>query len=116
MAMVLALTTGDAWRLLQSQPGPVLVFKHSTTCGRSAAARRLLDTWLEALGPSAPPLGVVAVRECRRLSRQIAEECAVAHASPQVLALRAGRPSGHLGPGAITRAGLDALLARAQAP
>jgi bacillithiol system protein YtxJ len=113
LARILALVRPDAWQALWAGGEPALLFKHSTTCSVSALAHRTFTAWATALREDAPALAVVRVREERALSRRIAQDTGVPHASPQVLALRAGRSVGRLEAGAITAERLDALRAAA---
>lgn len=68
-------------------PAKCLVYKHSTTCGISAAAAkevRAMETDL--------PIYWVNVREQRDLSNWVAETYDVTHESPQLILIRDGKP------------------------
>ena len=62
------------------------VFKHSTTCGVSAAASREVREMTTEL-----PVYQVNVREQRDLSNWIAETYGVKHESPQLILIRDGK-------------------------
>lgn len=70
---------------------PVVIFKHSPTCGTSAQAYDELETYLEA--PDAVDLHLVDVLRSRPLSQAITTRFGVRHESPQVLLLVAGKVS-----------------------
>ena len=77
----------DTQRLeeLLSQAGeqPVILFKHSDTCGISARAYREM-TKLE------KPIALVTVQKARALSNEIETRFALPHETPQVLVVRDG--------------------------
>ncbi len=81
--------------------GTVLIFKHSTRCGVSAAAR----TQVEAFAESCPntPVYLIDVVESRALSSAVAERFGVRHESPQVILVRDGKPVWHTSHFRITR-------------
>lgn len=70
--------------LMGADRGPILIFKHSTTCGISAQAHEALSEWLEERASSIPAY-LVEVRQHRAVSRAIAERFGVRHESPQAL-------------------------------
>ena len=78
----------DAERLdeLLSHSGeqPVILFKHSNTCGISALARRQMAK-LE------KPVGIIIVQKARALSNEIESRFALPHETPQVLIVRDGK-------------------------
>lgn len=63
---------------------PVLIFKHSSTCGVSAMAREEIAALLSGL-PIAADVYVVVVQTHRPVSKAIADTLCVRHESPQVL-------------------------------
>lgn len=70
---------------------PILIFKHSTRCNISSAARaRLEREWSEADDAMHPAHHLDLLRH-RDVSNAIASRYGVAHASPQVLVIRHGR-------------------------
>jgi bacillithiol system protein YtxJ len=68
-------------------PADCLVFKHSTTCGISAAAAREVRAM-----ETEVPIYWINVREQRDLSNWVAESYNVAHESPQLILIREGKP------------------------
>lgn len=98
-----------------SSRAPVIVFKHSETCGVSLMARGLLDE-----GNVPAPVHEIVVQRSRELSNQVATVTGVRHESPQVLVLvnrRATWHSSHAGvtPDRITKAWHEAAKALAPA-
>jgi bacillithiol system protein YtxJ len=72
----------------RSNETPVVIFKHSTTCGVSSIAYREL----------ARVQGVVAlveVQSAREISREIEARTGIEHESPQVIILRNGKAVWH---------------------
>ncbi|HOV72360.1 MAG TPA: bacillithiol system redox-active protein YtxJ [Candidatus Hydrogenedentes bacterium] len=67
---------------------PLLVFKHSTRCPISAAARNRLLGYLDEAGADSPPVFEVSVIESRSISNVVAETLGVSHQSPQLLLLK----------------------------
>lgn len=68
----------------QSGEQPVILFKHSDTCGISARAFREMSK-LE------KPVCLVTVQKARPLSNEIAIRFALPHETPQVLIIRDGK-------------------------
>lgn len=86
-------TAGDLDALLAAQ-APVLVYKHSLTCGTSAMAFEEIGDL--AGGPALGlHIGVVSVQTARALSTEIARRFGVRHESPQVLLIDDGRVVWH---------------------
>lgn len=77
--------------LLAASAGrPVLIYKHSLTCGSSAAAFEELQDLLAE--PSfGVTVGMVKVQVARAVSNEIARRFGVRHESPQVLLIKDGR-------------------------
>jgi bacillithiol system protein YtxJ len=69
---------------------PQLLFKHSTRCSISAAAKHRLDGGLEALNEAVDAyyLDLIAYRE---ISNEIARKFGVHHESPQVILIENGQ-------------------------
>ena len=67
-----------------SAKGPVVLFKHSTTCPMSAAA-------YEEMSAVKVPVNIVVVQDERDVSDEIEARTAVEHHSPQVIVLRNGK-------------------------
>ena len=70
--------------LLRAQSAPVVIFKHSPTCGISAQASEDIEEMLDRNGFPLP-LYVVSVREQREVSEAITKRFGIRHESPQVL-------------------------------
>ena len=68
----------------QAGEQPVILFKHSDTCGISARAFREMAK-LE------KPVALVTVQKARALSNEIESRFALPHETPQVLVVRAGK-------------------------
>lgn len=77
--------------LRESATSPVLVFKHSLTCGTSAQALDELADHLErADGPHAH-YALVTVQTHREVSTAISTRLGIRHETPQALLIRDGR-------------------------
>jgi bacillithiol system protein YtxJ len=78
--------------LSDSATRPVLLFKHSYTCGISAEAldELLLHLSAHASGPGAA-YGVVTVQTHRDISNAVARRLGVRHETPQALLVRGGK-------------------------
>ncbi len=75
----------------ESHQHPVLIFKHSTTCSISAAAKSKLERqWPEAKLPADSALYYLDLLNYRPLSGQVAQEFGIAHESPQLLLIEGG--------------------------
>lgn len=78
-----------------SHERPVLLFKHSYTCGISAEALDELKTHIvdrvDRDDPSAVSYAMVTVQTHRDLSNVIAERLGVRHETPQAILVREGR-------------------------
>ena len=81
--------------LAASWTQPVLLFKHSVTCGTSAFAKEEIEAWLDAHPPVGAELYIVDVHRSRVVARAIAERLRVRHESPQVLLIRDGVVTWH---------------------
>jgi bacillithiol system protein YtxJ len=69
---------------------PVLIFKHSATCGTSAMASEELDD-LIAGAPLHADIYLVRIQATRALSNEIERRLGVRHESPQILLIRDGK-------------------------
>lgn len=98
----------DAASLLQGET-PRLVFKHSPTCGISNTAYAEVSVFADE-HPDIPVL-LVDVIEQRALSRQIAVELGLRHASPQVILVAGGRPLWSASHGRVTGQAIERALA-----
>jgi bacillithiol system protein YtxJ len=72
-----------------SHEQPVLIFKHSTTCSISAAAKGKIERQWADSGLDLP-LYYLDLLRFRPLSAQIAEQFGVRHESPQLLLIKDG--------------------------
>lgn len=83
------LSIDELDNLLTAQ-GPILIYKHSLTCGTSARAYEEIQD-LVASVTEGVSVGVVRVQVARAVSNEIARRFGVRHESPQVLLLRDGK-------------------------
>jgi len=114
-ALIDLATPDDFDRLMaRSTSGPVVVYKHSLTCGTSAAAFEEVRD-LPAMLPDVP-IGVVNVQTARSLSNYIASRMSVRHESPQVLIVSAGAVRWHASHFRVTADGIVAALKRLDSP
>jgi monothiol bacilliredoxin len=92
----------DAWF---SRPGVSWLFKHSTTCPISAAAR----TEVEAYEKAHPrdDIGLLLVLENRPASERAATVLGVKHESPQIFLLRNGKVLWHASHGEVTQSAME---------
>ena len=76
--------------LLASNQQPLLLFKHSYSCGTSAEA---LDELIEHLNGSGKDIryAMVTVQTHRELSNAVASKLGVRHETPQAILVRDGR-------------------------
>ena len=95
-----------AWRAALNRYAQVMLFKHSPICPISAEA---LGEWKKFLvaRPDVPTLFVDVIGD-RTVARDLANECGVAHQSPQAILVRDGRPVWNASHDAITAEALDA--------
>ncbi len=76
--------------LAASSDGPLLLFKYSSTCGRSAEALDELVAHLNE-SPADVTYAMVTVQTHRDVSNAVARQLGVRHETPQVLLIRDGR-------------------------
>jgi thioredoxin 1 len=98
----------------ESRQRPVLVFKHSRTCGISCEALDELRTHVERT-PAAAAYKMVTVQSQRALSDAIAARFGIRHETPQAILLRDGEPVWNASHFRITADRLDAILDRSDA-
>ncbi|PYT01133.1 MAG: bacillithiol system redox-active protein YtxJ [Acidobacteria bacterium] len=72
----------------QSYERPVVLLKHSTTCGISSGVYRVVQN-------IAADVNVVVIQTHRDISNAIAARTGLRHESPQAIVLRDGRPVYH---------------------
>ena len=81
--------------LSESHTRPLLVFKHSYTCGVSAEALDELVAHLNedvlAAGMPEPQYAMVTVQTDRDVSNEVSRKLGVRHETPQALLVRGGR-------------------------
>ncbi|MEO6334965.1 MAG: bacillithiol system redox-active protein YtxJ [Pyrinomonadaceae bacterium] len=88
----------------QSFERPVVLFKHSTTCGISAGVYR-------EVGFVASDVNVVVIQTHRDISNAVAMRTGVRHESPQAFVLRDGKPVYHASHYDIEAEHIEASLA-----
>jgi len=93
----------------RSQVHPIVIFKHSATCGRSASAFEEVED-LMALEPAAEVF-VVSVQFGAVVSAEIARRFGLRHESPQVLIVREGVMAWHASHYRVTREEIASALA-----
>ena len=77
--------------IAESRERPVLLFKHSRTCGISCGALDELHAHLER-GEARAAYRMITVQSHRRVSDEVAARLGVRHETPQAILLRDGRP------------------------
>ncbi len=101
--------------LAASELEPVLLFKHSRTCGSSVEALDEVQAYVER-DDRALRVGMVVVQSHRDLSTDVSQRFAVRHETPQVLLVRGGEVAWHASHfrvrGATIAAAIETALAR----
>jgi bacillithiol system protein YtxJ len=83
--------------LAESESRPVLLFKHSYTCGASLEALEEIVAHLNERGPNGaaaprpPQYAMVTVQTHRAVSNAIAQKLGIRHETPQALLVKDGR-------------------------
>ena len=108
---VLSTLDGLESALSGSGGRPLLLLKHSLTCGTSACAHEELEDFLSEAG-AAVDARVVHVQSGRAVSNAIAERFGIRHESPQLLLISDGQVVWHASHHRITRREIAAALAR----
>jgi bacillithiol system protein YtxJ len=93
----------------RSDKEPVVVFKHSTQCSRSADAYEEMETFL-----SKHPgvlCGLVLVIEDRSVSDALEEQFGIRHESPQAILVHRGNPIWHANHSRVTAKALEDAIA-----
>jgi thioredoxin 1 len=99
-------------RLLRSSdPQPLLLFKHSRTCGTSAQALDELLTHLDERGTNAR-YAIVTVQTHREVSTAVAKTLGIRHETPQVLLIQGGRVVWSASHFRVTADAVDAAIRR----
>ena len=70
--------------LTDSRSKPIVIFKHSNSCGISSAAYREMEK-LES------PVNLLEVQSARDVSRDLADLTGIRHETPQVIVLKDGK-------------------------
>jgi len=95
--------------LERSQKEPVVFFKHSTQCSRSAVAHEELQAFL--LRNPTVPCGMVLVIEDREVSDAMEEQFGIEHESPQAIVVSRGKPVWHAAHFRVTAKALEDAIA-----
>jgi bacillithiol system protein YtxJ len=77
----------------ESHEQPVLIFKHSTSCSISAAAKGKLERQWDEAGLTDAKLYYLDLLRFRPISAEIAQQFDVRHESPQLLLIQDGKCS-----------------------
>jgi bacillithiol system protein YtxJ len=95
--------------IAESRNRPVLLFKHSRSCGISCEALDELHAHLEGDGGDAA-YKVITVQSHRPVSDRVAERLGIRHETPQAILLRDGQPVWNASHFRITAAELQRAL------
>jgi bacillithiol system protein YtxJ len=95
--------------IAESLHRPVLVFKHSRTCGISCEALDELHAHVERSGVRAA-YKLITVQSHRGLSDKAAARLGIRHETPQAILLRDGRPVWNASHFRITATNLDSAI------
>jgi bacillithiol system protein YtxJ len=95
--------------LAESHERPVLLFKHSRTCGVSCEALDELRAHVESAGAGAA-YKVITVQSHRRLADEVAVRLGIRHETPQAILVRDGQPVWSASHFRVTARQLDAVL------
>ena len=112
---VLSTLDGLDSALSASSGRPLLLLKHSLTCGTSAYAHEEVEDFL-AQPPCPIDAYVVHVQAGRAVSNAVAERFGIRHESPQLFLIVDGRVVWHASHHRITRREIAAALDRHAAP
>lgn len=103
-------STEDLDRLIASAgSGPVVLYKHSATCGTSGMALEEIRALLSG-APLGVPVGLVQVQSARAVSAEVAARFGIRHESPQVLIVEHGRVRWHASHFRVTAEAIQAVL------
>lgn len=89
--------------LAQSNDAPVIILKHSNSCGISSQAYTQMSMF-------GRPLGIVIVQEARGVSDEIEKRTGVGHETPQLLIFSKGEVVWTASHGQIRAAAVEAAL------
>ena len=90
---------------------PVVIFKHSRTCGTSAQAYDEVEALLAAPGLGAD-VYIVPVQASRGVSDAVGDRFGVRHESPQVLVIHEGRLVWHASHFRVTAVAIERAVAQ----
>src|SRR6266852_4978628 len=102
-----------------SNRSPVVIFKHSETCGISDRAYRELLKFADGIKvsnngePIEIPIAVVAVQSARELSNQIEIRTGIDHESPQVFVIVDSQVAWSASHGAVRAEAIDGAVSEA---
>ena len=87
----------------ESHRHPVVLFKHSTTCGISAGVyREVSDVKTD--------VNIIVIQTHREISNAISARTGIRHESPQAIVIHRGEPSYHASHYDIVAAGIEESL------
>jgi bacillithiol system protein YtxJ len=99
----------DLEKLLErSHKDPVVIFKHSTQCSRSAAAYEEFQAFM-AENPATPCVTVLVIED-RGLSEELEERFGIRHESPQAIVIANGIPVWHANHSGVTARALEEAI------
>lgn len=98
--------------IAESLERPVLLFKHSRTCGISCEALDELQTHLDRAGTQAA-YKMITVQSHRHVSDTAATRLGIRHQTPQAILLRDGRPVWSASHFRVTAAELEKVVPQA---
>ena len=78
--------------IVESRERPVLLFKHSRTCGISCEALDELRSHVESEEAARVAYKLITVQSHRQVSDAVAQRLGIRHETPQAILLRDGRP------------------------
>ncbi len=96
--------------LARSPDRPVILYKHSLTCGTSGYALEELQDLLASL--HGLTVGIVRVQAARAVSDEVARRFGVRHQSPQVLIIEDGVAAWHASHYGVTAQAMGSALER----
>lgn len=100
----------------ESASRPVLIFKHSVSCGTSAQALDELAEHLEAADHVGARYAIVTVQSHRDVSNAIAQRVGIRHETPQTLLLVDGRVVWHASHFRVTAEAIEKAVAAHRPP
>jgi bacillithiol system protein YtxJ len=96
--------------LAESRERPVLLFKHSRTCGISCEALEELHAHVDGAAGADVSYKVITVQSHRQIANEVSARLGIRHETPQAILLRDGRPVWSGSHFRITARQLDAVL------